>query len=194
MTITDSQPTWAERHPRFTVRSSQIHRRRRGDRCLAAGHDLHVTGEVARGGAGHHADPRRQPEKSGRHHYKAHHGACPESQKTKTPAKLGDDRLLSYPDLGVEVRFGLREYVELDARVTGSLGSFFGYEAVIVNLEGGVSAYPISMVGIRVGFRFYKLDGKLFDKITKELKEREEASSEKGASQADKEDKEDKAD
>lgn len=82
------------------------------------------------------------------------------TEHLKTHSKLGDDRLLPYADLGLEFRGGLREYVEFDARCTGSMGSFLGYEAFIIDVQAGLSVWIYDIVGIRVGYRFYKIDAK----------------------------------
>jgi hypothetical protein len=81
-------------------------------------------------------------------------GFTGDTSSIDTPLDFADAKVLPYPEVGAEVRVGLRQWLELDARLTGSLIDYFGYRGETLTAEGGVTVYPLPIVGVRVGLRY----------------------------------------
>jgi hypothetical protein len=75
-----------------------------------------------------------------------------------TPLKYDDAAILPYPEVGAEVRAGLRKWIEVDLKITGSYVAYFGMEGSTLTAEAGVTGYPIPFVGVRLGLRLMQID------------------------------------
>ncbi len=80
-----------------------------------------------------------------------------------TPLKYDDAALIPYPELGLEVRAGLRDWIEGDLKITGSFFTYDGIEGGTLTVDLGVTAYPIPFLGVRVGGRYMEFDIKSKD-------------------------------
>jgi hypothetical protein len=80
-----------------------------------------------------------------------------------TPLKYDDAAIIPYPEVGLEVRAGLREWIEADAKLTGSVFTYDNMEGGTLTLDVGVTAYPIPFLGVRVGGRYMEFDIKSAD-------------------------------
>lgn len=80
-----------------------------------------------------------------------------------TPLKYDDAALIPYPELGLEVRAGLRQWIEADAKLTGSFFTYDNMEGSTLTLDVGVTAYPIPFLGVRLGGRYMEFDIKSAD-------------------------------
>lgn len=75
-----------------------------------------------------------------------------------TPLQYDDAALIPYPELGLEVRLGLRQWIEGDLKVTGSYFTYNGMEGSTVTIDVGVTGYPIPFLGVRLGARYMEFD------------------------------------
>lgn len=80
-----------------------------------------------------------------------------------TPLKYDDAAIIPYPEVGLEVRAGLREWIEADAKLTGSVFTYDNMEGSTLTLDVGVTGYPIPFVGVRLGARYMEFDIKSAD-------------------------------
>lgn len=85
-------------------------------------------------------------------------GLVGDTSDIDTPLKYDDAALIPYPEVGLEVRAGLREWIEADLKVTGSVFTYSGVEGSTLTLDVGVTGYPIPFVGVRVGGRYMEFD------------------------------------
>lgn len=85
-------------------------------------------------------------------------GLVGDTSDIDTPLKYDDAALIPYPELGLEVRAGLRDWIEADLKVTGSVFTYGSLEGGTITLDVGVTAYPIPFVGVRVGGRYMEFD------------------------------------
>lgn len=76
----------------------------------------------------------------------------------KTPLKYDDAALIPYPELGFEVRAGLRKWFEVDLKVTGSYFTYDQIQGSTISIDFGVTAYPIPFLGVRLGGRYLEYD------------------------------------
>lgn len=75
-----------------------------------------------------------------------------------TPLQYDDAAIIPYPELGAEVRVGLRQWIEADLKLTGSVFSYDAVEGGTITVDAGVTGYPIPFVGVRVGVRYMEFD------------------------------------
>lgn len=75
-----------------------------------------------------------------------------------SPLKYDDAAILPYPEVGAELRAGLRKWIEVDIKITGSYVAYFGMEGNTLTAEAGVTGYPIPFVGVRLGLRLMTID------------------------------------
>jgi len=75
-----------------------------------------------------------------------------------TPLKYDEAAIIPYPEVGLEVRAGLRKWIEADAKLTGSYFTYDNIEGSTLTLDVGVTGYPIPYLGVRVGGRYMEFD------------------------------------
>ncbi|MCA8922979.1 MAG: hypothetical protein KDD82_14285 [Planctomycetes bacterium] len=75
-----------------------------------------------------------------------------------SPLQFGGFQVLPYPELGLEVKVGLRKYFEVDAKLAGFYLDFFGVRGGAIEAELGATLYPVSNLGIRLAYRYYAVD------------------------------------
>lgn len=75
-----------------------------------------------------------------------------------TPLHYSDAAVAPYPELGLEVRLGIRKWFEVDLRATGSYIDYFNTQGNTLLLDAGITGYPIPYVGVRLGARYMELD------------------------------------
>ncbi len=86
-------------------------------------------------------------------------GLSGDTSDIDTPLKWDDLAIVPYPELGAEVRLGLRRWVELDLKVSGMYVAYYGVQGTTVSADAGVTAYlGIPWVGVRLGARYTKMD------------------------------------
>lgn len=85
-------------------------------------------------------------------------GLSGDTSDIDTPLKWDDMSIVPYPELGAEVRLGLRKWVEVDLKGSGSYINYYGVQGKSISLDAGVTAYPIEWVGLRLGARYTKID------------------------------------
>lgn len=85
-------------------------------------------------------------------------GLVGDTSDIDTPLKYADAALVPYPELGLEVRAGLREWIEADLKVTGSVFTYGTLEGGTITLDVGVTGYPIPFLGVRLGARYMSFD------------------------------------
>lgn len=90
-------------------------------------------------------------------------GLTGDTSDIDTPLTYDDAALIPYPELGLEVRAGLREWIEADLKVTGTVFTYGGLEGGTLTIDLGVTAYPIPFLGVRLGGRYMELDVKSRD-------------------------------
>jgi len=74
------------------------------------------------------------------------------------PIQFGDFQVLPYPELGLEVKVGLRKFFEVDAKLSGFYLDFFGLRGGALNAELGATLFPIPNLGIRLAYRYQSID------------------------------------
>lgn len=85
-------------------------------------------------------------------------GLVGDTSDIDTPLKYGDAALIPYPEVGLEVRAGLRDWIEGDLKVTGSYFTYGNLKGGTVTIDLGVTVYPIPFLGVRVGGRYLEYD------------------------------------
>lgn len=86
-------------------------------------------------------------------------GLSGDTSDIDTPIKWDDMSIVPYPELGAEVRLGLRRWVEVDLKVSGMYVGYYGVEGYTVSVDAGVTAYlGIPWVGVRLGARYTHLN------------------------------------
>jgi hypothetical protein len=74
-----------------------------------------------------------------------------------TPLEFGGFQMIPYPEIGAEVRLGLRKWFEVDAKLTGTYVDYDTTQGRSVTFEAGVTGYPIKFIGLRLGLRYTAL-------------------------------------
>lgn len=85
-------------------------------------------------------------------------GLVGDTSDIDSPLQAGDDQLVPYPIVGAEVRAGIRQWLEGDLKLTGIFVAYSGIEGGTFTLDAGVTAYPISLIGVRAGLRYVVFD------------------------------------
>lgn len=75
-----------------------------------------------------------------------------------TPMEFNDLQIIPYPEIGAEVRLGLRKWFEVDVKLTGTVMDYLGVEGHTFTFEAGVTGYPIPFIGVRLGARYLDID------------------------------------
>jgi hypothetical protein len=78
------------------------------------------------------------------------------------PLTFGRFSVFPYPVVGGEVRAGYRDFVEVDAKLTGVYLNYIGVQAWTALFDVGVTGYLpfFNNVGMRVGYRYYYFQAK----------------------------------
>ncbi|MEZ6189516.1 MAG: hypothetical protein R3F62_31520 [Planctomycetota bacterium] len=72
--------------------------------------------------------------------------------------QLGDYQVLPYPEVGLEVKLGLRKWFEVDAKLSGFYVDFFGIRGGAIEADLGATIFPIPNLGVRLGYRYLSVD------------------------------------
>lgn len=76
----------------------------------------------------------------------------------KAPFKVGRYQILPYPEVGVQLHAGYRDYVDVALRVAGSYIGYYNIEGGTLRVELTATVYPIPWIGIQVGGRYLDYD------------------------------------
>lgn len=74
------------------------------------------------------------------------------------PIEVGDFQVIPYPVVGLEVKAGWRQWVEVDAKVAGVWVEYGDIEGGSVQADAGLTFWPIPWVGLRIGGRYTYFD------------------------------------
>ncbi len=75
-----------------------------------------------------------------------------------SPMEFGDWQVFPFPEVGLDVGVGYRSIIDVNLKVMGAYVNYFGYEGSWFRVEANATLYPISFVGIQLGYRFTTYD------------------------------------
>lgn len=84
------------------------------------------------------------------------------------PLEAGDDQIIPYPVVGLEVKLGWRQWFEIDAKLAGMWIEYGDIEGGSVQADAGLTFWPIPWVGLRVGGRWVMFDFEQGDRDDRE--------------------------
>jgi hypothetical protein len=85
-------------------------------------------------------------------------GLSADTKDIDTPLEMDDLQIFPYPELGIDVRVGYRDYIDVGLKVAGSFLSGYDVEGGTIRVELTATAYPLPWVGIQVGARYLSYD------------------------------------
>jgi hypothetical protein len=70
-----------------------------------------------------------------------------------SPMQWGDFQVLPYPELGIDLRVGYRDYLEFNLKFFGSHIDYYQINGTMYHSELNVIFYPIANIGLQLGYR-----------------------------------------
>jgi hypothetical protein len=81
-----------------------------------------------------------------------------DSSDIDSPFSVDDFEVFPYPEIGADVRVGLREWFEVTLKASGSWFNYYGMEGGTYRVEALATVWPIDYIGLEVGYRWLVYD------------------------------------